>query len=272
MTGGRLARAARVAVLALLSASLALPWPAAADPCDRDVRPPPDTPYAYKLRGQHCEGVYMRDVAGNTLSVVSLTEWFEEYAPGADGELRIEWTAPRNAAIHLRAVATAPRVYYRMDATRAGDAKFIWKPNLLKELYLDRNRIGVLGWFRQKVGRPERSVHVPLRISQQQAAQRSSRYRVVVMASVELTEMYVSLTALNADGSVRTRVVEDRELDQDHYPADVPIAFLLEALPAEGIYLMEIGGPTRGGSSAAAELWLYSPGASSSPAQVRHGQ
>lgn len=265
MISVRLAWPRHVLCVAVLVASPVL----SADPCDPDVRPPANTPYAYKLRGDRCEGLYIRSVAGNTLNIVSLTEWFEDFATGANRNLRIEWAAPGNARIHLRAVAVRPKLYYRMDVTRLPQsASFVWQSNILKELQLTRSEIGLLGWTLQTIGGTQRPVYVPLRISQQRPAQRSPRYRLVVLPGIELSEVYLSITALRGKGAEGKPLVDGEPLERGQYSAHRPISIDLPPLPAAGIYLLEIGATVRGGGSAADQILLYSPGVSPAPGKV----
>jgi hypothetical protein len=60
---------------------------AAESPCDPELRPPLDDLYSYRLRGDRCEGIYIKDVAGKNLDLVSLTESFEDFVPGVDKSL-----------------------------------------------------------------------------------------------------------------------------------------------------------------------------------------
>lgn len=232
----------------------------ATNPCDPDLRPPADTPYAYRLRGELCEGIYTRDVAGKSLTFVSLTESVEDFMPRADKDLLLEWTAPDNSTVHVRAEALRPRLYYRMDASPPpGRTSLNWTPKLLKELQLTKGEIGLLVWTSRTVGDHERMVYIPLRLSQQQASLRSQSYKVVMLPGVELDEMFVSLIPVRPDGGLGKPVMEGRALDRGYYPAGRPIVIDLPSIP-KGMYSLEVSAQLRGGGSVADNVWLYSPG------------
>src|SRR5215813_174967 len=61
-------------------------------PCDLQLSQPPTDPQGYRLRGDRCEGIYIKKVTGNLmLSVVSFTESFEDFDPRAAKDIHIEW-------------------------------------------------------------------------------------------------------------------------------------------------------------------------------------
>jgi len=230
--------------------------------CDPDLRPPKNDPYAYQLRGDRCEGIYIRDVAGTTLDVVSLTESVEEFSPAAGSDLLIEWSSAPNVALHLRAHALRPRLYYQMDTLRpAGSASYSWPADLLRELKLMRNEIGVLGWSSRMIGGTERTIYFPLRVSQQKPVLRSPSYKLVLLPGVELDEVFISLAPVGEDGHPGVFIVDDKSLERGYYPADKPVAIDLPPLRIPGLYYLEIGAKLRTGGSSAARIWFYSGGA-----------
>ena len=94
--------------------------PAMADPaentCDPNLSAPADHPYGYRVRGNRCEGVYIREVSNTTLHIASLTESFEDYDLSSGKDLLVEWTAPAKANVRLRTHSLRHKLYYRMDA------------------------------------------------------------------------------------------------------------------------------------------------------------
>src|SRR2546425_622955 len=84
--------------------------------CDPRLQQAGSDPNGYRLRGDRCEGIYIKEVAGTTV-VASLIEYVENFNP-AGQSLRIEWTAPGNASVRLRAYSLRHRLFYQMDARR----------------------------------------------------------------------------------------------------------------------------------------------------------
>ena len=243
--------------LVLLAAALSGPLPAQENPCDPDLRPPRDDFYGYKLRGDRCEGIYVKDVAGKALQVVSLTESVEDFDPALTKNLLVEWTAPRDAAVRLRALGLRSGLYYQMDSSRsAGSASYSWPPNFLRELKLKNGDIGLLAWTSQRAGSGERRVYLPLRISQRKAPARSPSYKLVIRPGVALSDLFLSL-AMERDGRTNTFVVKDQAIKHGYYPEEEAITISLPALTASGVYYVEIGATLRAGGSSVAQLWLY---------------
>lgn len=245
--------------LFLLAATLSRPLPAAESHCDPDLRPPEKNFYGYKLRDDRCEGIYVKDVAGRALQLVSLTEFVEDFDPAVAKNLLVEWTAPGDAAVRLRALALRHGLYYQMDSLRpAGSASYSWPPPLLRELKLKKGELGVLAWTSEHGRNGERRVYLPLRISQQTAPTRSSGYKVVVRPGVALDGLFLSLAA-ERDGQAGAYVLKDQPLERGYYPAGEVITISIPALAAPGIYYLEIGATLRAGGSSVAGLWFYHP-------------
>ncbi len=123
--------------------------------------------FGYAHRGDRCEGLYARQVAGGTvLYLVSLTEAFGDYDPGTADTLVVEWSGAGSGALRLRAEGVRPELYYRMDTQRPASAgAFRWPSNVLASQGIPRRDIGIVGWTTRPVGGTEQQVYVPLRVS-----------------------------------------------------------------------------------------------------------
>lgn len=91
---------------------------AQANHCDPAIFSHPEDPLGYRLRGDRCEGRYLLHPVGRILIVTSLTEFFEDYEVTSQGELLIEWAAPTEGEVRLRAQSLKPGLPYRMDTVR----------------------------------------------------------------------------------------------------------------------------------------------------------
>jgi hypothetical protein len=192
--------------------------------------------------------------------VVSLTESFEDYDPASTRPLLLEWKAPADAAVRLRAQALRDRLYYRMDTLRPlGTTSYAWPPTLLGRFNLRSHELGVLAWA--DLGEDSREVYLPLRISQMAADPRSEGYRVLLVPGVELREVFISLASVGSGGQSGPAILRDQALAQGYYPAQRPIAVRLPPLKTDGLYSLDIGAQLRAGGSASVRLRLYHAGA-----------
>ena len=230
------------------------------NPCEAGLVSAGDDPYGYRLRGDRCEGVYVHGVAGTTLAVASLVESFADFQPASGKNLIMVWSAPAGADVRLRARALRRRLYYRMDAIRpAGSTSYHWPTNLLDTFNLRRHELGVVAWASRAVGGERRDVYLPLRIGQQRPA-RSRDYQLALVAGAELSEVYLSLAPVGADGRPGPYLRRDQALGYGHYPAERSINVTIPKPRARGVYYVEIGATLRDGTSASARLWFYHPG------------
>ncbi len=140
-------RAAPIGVWLVVAASRALAQsPPAKLPCDSNLLQLAAPVNGYQPRGDRCEGVYARQVAGTTMFLSSFTETFEKYDLNADDPLIIRWAAKPDSGIQLRAETIKAGRYYRMD-TRAAprDSMYRWPNRILSSERLARSDLGVLG-------------------------------------------------------------------------------------------------------------------------------
>ena len=250
--------------LYLVSAALLLgsgPLAAQEQGCDPQLKQTREDPHGYRLRGDRCEGVYIREVGSTPLVVVSLTESVEDFDAATGKPLLVEWTAPEGAKVHIRARALRHRLYYQMDTVRPpGSKAYGWPVNLLSSFNLRKNELGLVAWAPYAVGSATRDVYMPLRVSLAKAT-RSPSYQLTVLPGVELSEVYFSVAPVGADGQVGSFLKKDEPLKYSYYPANRAVTIPLPALGAPGIYFVEIKAIRKaGGSTSAPPLWLYHAG------------
>lgn len=233
--------------------------------CDPDLRQPHEDPYGYRLRGDRCEGIYVREVSGAAaLLVVSFTSGFEDFDPES-GELALEWSLPPEAGrLQLRAFGLRPRLYYRMDSLRpAGSTSYTWPLGILHSLSLSRQHLGVVGWTSLKVGQAEVRVYLPLRIYQSPSHLEPGDYLLLVQPSAELAEVFVSLARLGGGGQPESYLQDEAPLRQGYYPADRSIRIPIKRPAETGVYQVEVGAkPKGGGAVSALDLYFYNPSGS----------
>jgi hypothetical protein len=249
---------ATAGLLGMASLLSSLQGAAQDSPCDRGLEQLSRGPYGYRLHGDRCEGIYSREVAGTTLWVASLTEAFESYDLTSRADLIVEWTAPGDSTIRLRAEGTRRGLYYRMDAVRpAGSRSYRWPSDLLAAQHISQNDIGVLGWTRYRLGSVDRDIYIPLRISQHHPAPTAGVYDLVLFPTVTLREVYVSLAPVGPDGSPRNFIQQGKRLGYRFYPAERPVSIKLPSLGEAGVYYLEIGADLAAGGSVALTYWIY---------------
>ncbi len=228
--------------------------------CDPLLQRPAGDMLGYGPREGRCEGRYLQATT-TTLFLASLTESFENFDSNSGESLIIEWIAPGNESVHLRAQGIRPRLYYRMDSIREpGSRSFNWPTNILKALEISRRDIGVVGWTQHSVGGVTRDVYVPLRIRQEENVTQSHSYRVVLLPGSELTEVFYSLAPVQEDGHIGIFLMDGNELKYGYYPAKRAIEFEISVPGDQRIYYLEIGATLRSGAVVTIELWFYHHG------------
>lgn len=238
-----------------------LPVFAQGDPCDPDLDQSATDQLGYRLRGDRCEGRYIQEVGSTILFLVSLTEFFEDYDLDSGEDLIVEWTAPADQNIHLRARSLRRPPYYRMDTARPSNSTvYNWPTDLLSSFEISRRDLGVIGWMTSSVGRTEQDVFLPLRISQKGSATQSDTYTMVLWPGKELTEVYISLAPVNANGSLGEFIKDGEALEYGYYPAEQGIEFEISGMQAPGVYYLEINAELESGGGVTIEHWFYHAG------------
>ena len=219
-------------------------------------------PLHFRQRGDRCEGVYGRNVAGSSvLQIVSLVEHAERFDDTSSAPLRIEWTPPDGGAVTLRASPTRPGFYYRMATARPiAGARYEWPSDVRRSLRIGSTDIGIVGSTMIALGGARREVFVPLRITQRRPSVSSPRYHLTLLPAVGLSEVYVTIATTAADGAPAQFRQRDQKLAYGYYPAGRPIDVRLPALGIRGVYYVRIAATREGGGSATRTFLLYHPG------------
>jgi hypothetical protein len=231
--------------------------------CDSLVRTRASDPLRYRQRGDRCEGVYGENVSGSSvLRVASLVESFETVDDSSSLPWRIEWTPPSDAAVVLRASPMRAGLYYRMETTRPiATTHYAWPSDVRRPLRIGRADIGLTGSTTMPLGSTRQEVLVPLRVSQRRPPARSPSYRLTLLPSVGLTEVYVTVASTNADGTPARYFQRDEKLGYGFYPAERAIDVRLPPLAERGVYFVGISATREASGGATRNFLLYHAGA-----------
>jgi len=224
-------------------------------------------PLRYRQRGDRCEGVYAQNVAGSSdLLVASLVESFEAIDDTSSLPLRVEWTPPDGEAVRLRAYSIKPGLFYRMDTAKPiAASSYLWPADVLQSLRISNADIGVTGSASAMLGGERREVLVPVRIGQRKPPARSTRYRIALWSSVELSDVFITLATAGPDGKPVKYLQRDENLAYGFYPAERAIDIRLKPLTARGIYYVGIAATRKRGGSLTSTFLLFHPGAPPAP-------
>jgi hypothetical protein len=250
----------------LLFVTLVLPAGAAAmaqTHCDPSLASSTNHPYGYIERGDRCEGVYIQAVGGTTLALISFTASVGEIDVASGQPLLLEWSAPPgDRDVQLRAQSMQRRLFYRMDTSvRAGGTRYRWPTDGLAAVKLARADLGLVGFTRMAIGGVEQEVLLPLSASQSAGARASpAAYTLLLRPTVGLSELFVSVAPLSADGRAAHRVEPGRELGYGLYPADSLVEVSIDAPRKPGLYAVQIGARLRSGGSTTLQFVFYQPG------------
>ncbi len=76
-------------------------------------------PWAYSQREDRCEGLYVEQVAGEALAIVSFTSAFDDFDHSNGKPLVVEWTAPGTGDLHRAVRHRCPGALARHACTEA---------------------------------------------------------------------------------------------------------------------------------------------------------
>ncbi len=234
---------------------------ATTDFCDPSLPRGVDDPHAYRMRGDRCEGIYVREVSGDELRIASFTRWVSDFDPTRRDVLRIAWTpVSGDGGLQLRALSLARRSHYRMDTTRAMDSGgYAWRTDVLAARGLRRDNIGLVGTTRVAVGQTLRQVMLPLRVDARPADAANDRYRLIVIPQAELAGLYLRVDPLAAIGTPGPWTGDAREQGLGYYPAERAVDLAVDA-QASGFYRVEVSAVFKDGGSATLEAYFHHPG------------
>jgi hypothetical protein len=248
-----------------LSINLAAAVTAPAEPralttsCDAYLRSLSDSPLAYRLRGDRCEGLYAGDVARTSLLIASFTTWSGAFDPQTGRSVPLFWpTARTNQPTHIRAVSLQSRIYYRMDALSGqGTTSYAWSPDVLAALRLKRDDLGLVAWTSQIVDGSEREVYLPLAVGGAPPTGVSS-HSLVVIPGVGLGAVFVTLMPVSP-GADPHHSPEASKLPGGFFAPDVPFTVPVPRPKLPGLYRLTIGATTMDGGSVTADILFFEP-------------
>lgn len=228
--------------------------------CDPTLARLSTGPLGYKDRGNRCEGVYIKEVGSTSLQVVSFTGSFGQYDIQSNKPLIVEWAKPPNfQGIHLRAQGLKRKLYYRMDSSQPADkTTFNWSTNVLASLKIEKNDIGIVGIARYLFGSVEKDIYVPLHVRQEGKSIENTSYNLVILPGTEMTEIFISLATVAANGEAQKFIKDGEQLKYGYYPAERSIYIPIPELQT-GIYYLEIGATARNGGTSTAEIYFFYP-------------
>jgi hypothetical protein len=231
------------------------------NPCDPELSLLSSGPYGYRLRGDICEGLYVQQVAGSALQLVSLTSYFEDFNPEPTQNLVIAWKSPTKAETHVRARATDRRIYFRMDAIRAAPMNDLrWPAGLLSALGIRRDRLGVLAWTDSENALGTSTLYLPVGLGDKKSFPGSGDYSLALIPGRELGEVYITLSRIDQAGRAGRPIRDAVPLGLNYYPAGQRIDFPIANPGSEGIYYLEIGATLKTGGSITLPVYFYHAG------------
>jgi hypothetical protein len=240
----------------------------AGDYCDPGIPVDKTDPLAYRNRGERCEGLYIRQVVGEPLEIVGFTDGRDPTLVSKDSPLMIKWSHAGNEEVHLRAVSSRPRTYYRMDTVcPPGREEFNWPTDVLTQTKLSPSEIAVCGWFEKAISRGQQlTIYVPLSITASSSAETalkvSDHYEIVLLPALELQQVFITLCPFENDTVGRPlRDFDEKDLAYGYYPAEKPfrIEIPISLLTAQSYYFSIGASLANGGSASVEGYFVRSP-------------
>jgi hypothetical protein len=233
-------------------------------PCEPGLVKPTTDPLAYGLRGERCEGVYALEVAGTGgFSVVAFVTSGKPTTIEAGKAVAIEWPAGVDTPVFLRAVSLRHKLYYRMDARRPATSKrFDWPSEVLRDLKLKIEEVGIVAWSEKKIGETVQDVYVPIRVGGAPAGGDQSSYVFQVVSGSDLKEVFVKLATADASGREQQVIIRDEPLKRGFYPAEraIPIPISWSTLKERGLYRLQLNAVRSNGQPSSRILYFQHAG------------
>jgi hypothetical protein len=91
-----------------------------------------------------------------------------------------------------------------------------------------------------------------------QTAKRSTPRSLLlsVIPGVELSEVYVSVAPVDRDGRIGHMIQDGKALGYGYYPPGQPVAALIPAPVAKGLFYVEIAASMKAGGSVTLPVWF----------------
>lgn len=233
------------------------------DFCDSSLPSPANDPLGYRLRGDRCEGRFIKEVGNTTLSLRSLVESVSPLDGSGARTLHADWPVlPGAVDVALRVQGVKRRLYYRMDTRRpASSGGYAWPADLLTAVTSSVEDLGLLASTRLSVGGTDHEVYLPLRVGASPRA--GQAYTLVIVPGVALSEVFATVDELAIDGGMPHNVMHDEPLQYGYYPAErgIEVHLPLRALGGPGLVRVRLVARLEAGGSATIDAWLYHPGA-----------
>lgn len=226
--------------------------------CDPYLSPRTDHPYGYNVRGDRCEGIYIKNISSTALLLVSLSSFFEHNVNIDGDKLTIKWKTPKGNAIRLRAYGVRPRLYYRMDTIRpAGATSYDWPTDVLCALRIRKDDIGIVAWTDNAPFNMYQRIYIPLQIGNRDPGTESNGYQLTLLPGRELKELFLSIATIDQEGNPATFLEKEKALKYGYYPPGRTVTIPLNNLAAPGVYYVQIGATLGGGGVTTLDFLFY---------------
>jgi len=141
-----------------------------------------------------------------------------------------------------------------MDAW-AGASSFQWPTNVIQAEKMSGEEVALVAWTQVKPFEKE-DCYLPLRTGSR------GNYTLGMLPGAELTELYISLARLAADGRPAETLKKEEKQPSQYYPAGRRFEVPLGKLPGPGFYRVRVAGLAQFGGSFTKSILIYlAPGA-----------
>jgi hypothetical protein len=240
--------------------------------CDPYYFPLEDAGYSYKMRDTRCEGVYFWEgfPGRGYLELVSFTRGVEDYDLRSSEPLQLAWHLSKQVTDDIKVVAqgVVGKSHYRMNTqVLATQSIFKWPPEILQELNLTKEHLGVMSWSNITFGEDAGTwdVHFPPTVSQSGSAdtvktERDDQYHLQVVPVLPITTLSFRVRS-SEDGRPGRDIVSDSVALGDakyRYGDVISFPLILPSGTATGYYVVDvIARLANTGSGYEVSLWFF---------------
>ena len=205
----------------------------------------------YRARGSRCEGLYAPKYAAtgedHDLPIVSVFTHLEEQLGEDANELQMRWVAPDPSPadrVRVLARSTQRDIHYRMDARAAVDEAFGWPTEVLREVGIRPDGLGILVSYETAFGDKGVWAHLPVAVSSGSSAtpdtdSESLEVFVDVRPIRSLRDAHVTVTRTDEQGQL-VYYVDRSPLAPDPTSNTTIVRYRLKLSPPWGIHRIQI--------------------------------
>jgi hypothetical protein len=216
--------------------------------CDDQISIPKDHPFAYKNRGDRCEGIYIKKISGYGGSIVSFLKIGKKVKSKNNNNVYLYWDIPKEPSIfkdkivYIEAKSINQRIPYRMDTQISSNNYYEWKTDIIEYYKLDFTEICIKAIMRNNDEKKIKKIIIPLELCDDSKVRNfKDKYEIKILSDKTISKALLSIVKTNSNGELLNVAYNNLKVisSEKPYRALYPINFRLNT--NSGFYFFNIG-------------------------------